>query len=57
MPDARELAIAPTDGTEGVGMSQLPLPPCSSRGLDARREETKKRVLMGAKTVLFKKHG
>ena len=56
-PDARHLAIAPTDGTEGVGMSQMTLPPCSSRGLDARSEESKKRALIGTKSVLFKKHG
>ncbi len=40
-PDARHLAIAPTESIEGVGMSQMTFPPCSSRGLDARAEENK----------------
>ncbi len=44
-PDARHVAILPTESIEGVGMSHMTLPPCSSRGLDARCEENEKRAL------------
>ena len=41
MPDGGQMVIARSKGQEAaaMGMSHLPLPPHSSRGLDARGEE------------------
>ena len=46
LPDGGQMAIARSKGreAEAMGMSHVPLPPHSSRGLDARSEENSEQM-------------